>query len=176
MQVTDSRISVIDEPLRQGGPGSTRWDAEGTPTRRLPLIHEGILESFAYDLKTAYRYGAMTTGSAVRSGSGGLPAIGHHNLVIEGEGADLMEEPSLYVQDVVGAHTANPLSGDFSVELTNPFMVSGGTYEFPVRKAMMSGNVFEMLREIAGLGNDQRVIGSLLIPSIKLKKQQIIGK
>jgi predicted Zn-dependent protease len=41
---------------------------------------------------------------------------------------------------------------------------------------MMSGNVYEMLREIAGLGNDQRFIGSLLIPSIKLKKQQIIGK
>lgn len=175
-QVTDSMISVIDEPLRQGGPGSTRWDAEGTPTRRLPLIREGILESFAYDLKTAYRYGAVTTGSAVRSGSGGLPAIGYHNLVIEGAGTELMEDSSLYVQDVVGAHTANPLSGDFSVELTNPFMVSGGTYEFPVRKAMMAGNVFEMLRGIAGLGNDQRVIGSMLVPSIKLKKQQIIGR
>ena len=175
LSITDHSISISDEPLRKGGLGSTRWDAEGTPTRLLPFIRDGVLESFAYDLKTAYRYGAESTGSAVRSGAGGLPAIGHHNLVIEGESSNLMDEPALLVQDVVGAHTANPLSGDFSVELTNPFMVSGGTYEFPVRKAMMSGNVFDMLREIAGLGNDQRIIGSMLIPSIKLKKQQIIG-
>jgi PmbA protein len=175
MPVTDHGISISDEPLRKGGLGSTRWDAEGTPTRLLPFIRDGILESFAYDLKTAYRHGTKSTGSAVRSGASGLPAIGHHNLVIEGLSTNLMDESALLVQDVVGAHTANPLSGDFSVELTNPFMVSGGTYEFPVRKAMMSGNVFEMLREIAGLGNDQRIVGSMLIPSIKLKKQQIIG-
>jgi len=86
-----------------------------------------------------------------------------------------MEDEAIYIQDVVGAHTANPLSGDFSVELTNPFRISGGTYEKPVRKAMMSGNVFDMLGDTSGLGRDDRVIGSLVVPSIRLKKQHIIG-
>jgi PmbA protein len=40
---------------------------------------------------------------------------------------------------------------------------------------MMSGNVFEMLGNTAGLGKDDRVIGSLVVPSIRLIKQHIIG-
>lgn len=173
--VADSAISVYDDPFLPGGSGSTRWDAEGTPARKIAFISDGILGEFAYDLKTAYRHGAESTGSAVRSGSGGLPAIGHHNLVIAGPVTDLMDEPALSIQDVVGAHTANPLSGDFSVELTNPFLVRDGSYESPVRKAMLSGNVFDLLSRVAGLGRDRRTIGSLVLPSIKLKDQHIIG-
>lgn len=173
--VADPAISVYDDPLLPGRPGSTRWDAEATPTRRVPFITDGTLREFAYDLKTAYRHGTESTGSAVRSGSGGLPAIGHHNMVIAGPETALMDEPAIFIQDVVGAHTANPLSGDFSVELTNPFRVKDGTFEAPVRKAMLSGNVFDLLTSVAGLGQDRRNIGSLVLPSIRLNDQHIIG-
>lgn len=175
LQVIDPGLSVIDDPFLEYGLSSTRWDAEGVPTRQISYIRHGILESFSYDLKTAYQYGQESTGSAVRTGHGGAPAIGNHNVIVDGPRMDIMNEEAVYVQDVVGAHTANPLSGDFSVELTNPFCVSGGQYENPVRKAMMSGNVFEMLGTIAGLGKDDRVIGSLVVPSIRLIKQHIIG-
>ncbi|MDD1710364.1 MAG: TldD/PmbA family protein [Methanoregulaceae archaeon] len=175
LRVIDPALSVYDDPFLEKGLSSTRWDAEGVPTRNLSLIREGILENFSYDLKTAYRYGKESTGSAVRTGHGGGPAIGNHNVVVDGPRKDIMEDEAIYIQDVVGAHTANPLSGDFSVELTNPFRISGGNYEKPVRKAMMSGNVFEMLGITAGLGKDDRVIGSLVVPSIRLKKQHIIG-
>ena len=173
--VADAAVSVYDDPLLPRGPGSTRWDAEGTPSRKIPFIREGILGEFAYDLKTAYRHGAVSTGSAVRSGSGGLPAIGHHNMVIGGPETTLTDEPAVFIQDVVGAHTANALSGDFSVELTNPFRVRDGTWESPVRKAMLAGNVFDLLVRITGLGRDRRIIGSMLLPSIRLKDQHIIG-
>jgi PmbA protein len=175
LQVIDPALSVFDDPFLQNGLSSTRWDAEGIPTRRVSYITCGILENFSYDLKTAYRYGHESTGSAVRTGHGGAPAIGNHNIIVDGPRKDVMQEDAVYVQDVVGAHTANPLSGDFSVELTNPFRISGGQYEKPVRKAMMSGNVFEMLGNTAGLGKDDRVIGSLIVPSIRLNKQHIIG-
>ena len=174
-QVIDTALSLSDDPFLEKGLGSTRWDAEGVPTRHLSFIRKGVLEHFSYDLKTASRYGKESTGSAVRTGHGGGPAIGNHNVIIDGPRMDVMEDEAIYIQDVVGAHTANPLSGDFSVELTNPFRISGGTYEKPVRKAMMSGNVFDMLGDTSGLGRDDRVIGSLVVPSIRLKKQHIIG-
>jgi len=174
-EVIDPAISITDDPLLVSGLRSTRWDAEGTLTRPVPFIREGVLEAFAYDLKTGYRYGKESTGSAVRSGPGGAPAIGAHNIIIEGLQSGVMDEPAVYIQDVVGAHTANPFSGDFSVELTNPFFVEGGVYQSPVRKAMISGNVFEMLRDVAGIGNDTRIIGSLVLPSIRLKQMHIIG-
>jgi PmbA protein len=174
-EVIDPAISITDDPLLVSGLRSTRWDAEGTLTRPVPFIRDGVLEAFAYDLKTGYRYGKESTGSAVRSGPGGAPAIGAHNIIVEGPRSGVMDEPAVYIQDVVGAHTANPFSGDFSVELTNPFFVEGGVYQSPVRKAMISGNVFEMLRDVAGIGNDTRIIGSLVLPSIRLKQMHIIG-
>lgn len=174
-QVIDPALSILDDPFLERGLSSTRWDAEGVSTRKIAYIRDGILESFSYDLKTAYRYGQESTGNAVRGGHGGAPAIGTHNIMVEGPRMDVMADEAIYVEDVVGAHTANPLSGDFSVELTNPFRVSGGAYGTPVRKAMMSGNVFGMLADVAGLGKDDRVIGSFVLPSIRLPKQHIIG-
>lgn len=176
MPVIDAQISIYDDPFSPRGLGSTTWDGEGTPAAKLDLFREGVLTNFTYDLKTAYRYGKKTTASAVRSGYGGAPSIGYHNLVVDGPRTSIMDEPAIYVKDVVGAHTANPMSGDFSVELSNPTWVEGGTWGDPVYKAMLSGNVFEMIRTIGGLGKDDRVIGTMILPSIRLNKQHITGK
>jgi PmbA protein len=54
--------------------------------------------------------------------------------------------------------------------------MEGGRPVKPIRTAMFAGNVFEMLREIGGLGKDDRRVGRLTLPSILLNKQQIIGK
>ena len=174
-QVFDEHFSVYDDPFAPG-PGSAAFDAEGTPTHRLAFVEDGVLRQFAYDLKTGYRYGEESTGSAVRSGSGGT-GIGFHNLFIDGPRVkEPGDERAIWVHDVVGAHTANPFSGDFSVEISNPFWMEDGAQVEPIRTAMLSGNVFEMLAGTGGLGNDSRRIGRLMIPSIRLNNQQIIGK
>lgn len=169
-------ISMYDDPHLPGASGSTRVDAEGTPTRRIDFVENGILRAFAYDLKTAYRYGKESTASAARGGYGGLPGIGHHNFVIDGERDTVDDERVLFIHNLIGAHTANPLSGEFSVELSNAFFMEGGEYQEPVRSAMLSGNVFDLHFMIAGLGTDSRTLGSLILPSVKIHNQRIIGK
>jgi PmbA protein len=175
-RVTCEEISMYDDPHLPGANGSTRWDAEGTPTRRIDFVKNGILEAFAYDLKTAYRYGKKSTASAARGGYGGLPGISYHNFVIDGKRSTVDDEKVIYIHNVVGAHTANPLSGEFSVELSNAFFMEGGEFQEPVRSAMLSGNVFDLHHTIAGLGKDDRTVGSLILPSVKINKQRIIGK
>ena len=174
--IADPRLQMYDDPLLPRASGSTGWDAEGTPARRIDFIWDGVLQTFAYDLKTAYRYDKKTTGSAVRGGFGGLPAIGHHNFIVDGKRDNILDERVLYVHNVVGAHTANPMSGDYSVEISNAFWMEDGGFEEPVRSAMMSGNVFDLHKDIAGLSKETRAIGSLILPSIKINKQRIIGK
>jgi PmbA protein len=174
--IADPRIVMYDDPLLPFANGSVRWDAEGTPTRRIDFVRDGVLLAFAYDLKTAYRYDKKSTGSAVRGGFGGLPVIGHHNFLVDGKRDDIFDERVLYVHNVVGAHTANPMSGDFSVELSNAFWMEAGEFEEPVRTAMLSGNVFDLHRDIAGLSRETRAVGSLILPSIRINKQRIIGK
>ena len=158
--ITDPRIMMYDDPLLPRANGSVRWDAEGTPTRRVDFIRDGVLKTFAYDLKTAYRYGKTSTGSAVRGGFGGLPAIGHHNFIVDGKREDVTDERVVYVHNVVGAHTANPMSGEFSVEISNAFWMENGEFQNPIRSAMFSGNVFDLHKDIAGLSRESRAIGS----------------
>ncbi|HWS21339.1 MAG TPA: TldD/PmbA family protein, partial [Methanoregula sp.] len=83
--VANPLISMYDDPLLPGASGSVSWDAEGMPTHRIDFIRDGVLAAFAYDLKTAYRYGKTSTASAVRGGFGGAPGIGHHNFVVDGK-------------------------------------------------------------------------------------------
>jgi PmbA protein len=170
------QVSMYDDPHMPGPGGSTAWDAEGMPTRRIDFVEEGILRSFAYDLKTAYRYGKESTGSAVRGGAGGLPSIGHHNFVVDGPRSTVDDTRVLYVHNLIGAHTANPMSGDFSVEFSNAFWMEDSEFLEPVRSGMFSGNVFDLHHNIAGLSRKTRTLGSLVLPSIKINKQRIIGK
>jgi PmbA protein len=68
------------------------------------------------------------------------------------------------------------MSGEFSVELSNAFWMEGGEFDIPLRSAMLSGNVFDMHRNISVLSKESRAIGSMILPSVKINKQHIIGK
>ncbi|MCQ8894165.1 MAG: TldD/PmbA family protein [Methanolinea sp.] len=174
-EVFDPALTLTDDPFHPRGTGSCLWDGEGSVTRRLPFIERGVLRCFAYDLKTAYRYGKESTGSAVRSGMGGGISIGVHCATLDGPRCNLADEEGIWVHDVVGAHTANPLTGDFSVELSNAFLTRGGHFEYPIKSAMLTGNVFEMLKGTEGISREERVVGAFVLPSIRLKNQRIIG-
>jgi PmbA protein len=175
-EVAGTGFSLYDDPLRPRGLCSALWDAEGVPARRIDFVRDGILTSFAYDLRTAYRYGTESTGSAVRSGASGGTGIGHHNLIIDGPRRDIMQEEAIYIHSVVGAHTANPMSGDFSVEMSNAFRVEAGEFGKPIRSAMLAGNVFDMHRAVGGFSEDVRQIGSFVLPSVRFTGMRVIGK
>ncbi|PKL59370.1 MAG: TldD/PmbA family protein, partial [Methanomicrobiales archaeon HGW-Methanomicrobiales-4] len=173
-QVMDSSVSLIDDPFDFRGLGNCPWDGEGVEVKKTPFIEQGILSSFAYDLKTAYRYGEKPTGHAVRSGMGGSPGIGHHNLVLTADPMDVMSKDAVYVHDLIGAHTANPMSGDFSVELSCPFHINGGALDRPIRTGMLSGNVFDLLSNVEGCSTDTRTMGSLILPSVRFSGVSIV--
>ena len=84
--------------------------------------------------------------------------------------------PAIYVHSVVGAHTANPLSGDFSVEMSNPFWVRDGELAEPFRGAMLTGNFFDLQRQVAALGKESRAVGSYILPPVKINNVRVIGK
>ena len=174
-EIMDPRLSLYDDPHRPLGPGAAWVDAEGVPTRRLDLVRDGVLAGFAYDLRTAYRFGADPTGSAVRGGYGGAPSTGFHTLVLEGPVADVMANTAIYVRSVVGAHTANTITGDFSVEVSNPSFIEGGAFTTPVRTAMWGGNVFDLLSRVEGVSTETRTVGEMVLPALRVAGQRLVG-
>ena len=95
---------------------------------------------------------------------------------MDGKRDELFDEPAIYVHSVVGAHTANPMSGDFSVEMSNPFRVKDGALAEPIRGAMISGNFFDLQRQVVALGKESRSVGSYILPPVKINKVRVIGK
>lgn len=175
-QVADQSVSLIDDPFDPRGLANCAWDGEGMPVRVNNFIVEGELRSFAYDLKTAYRYNQEPTASAVRSGQSGAPSIGEHNLIMKANIDSVLDEKAIFVQNLIGAHTANPMSGDFSVEFASPFFAHDGALTEPIKSGMISGNIFDLLNHITGCSADTRTLGSMILPSVRFTGVSVIGR
>jgi PmbA protein len=173
--VAPEHVSLYDDGMDERSISRCPWDGEGTSVSHLPLIEKGKLVSLYYDLKSAYQFGEKTTGNALRYGAS-APSSGLHNVVFEGPGMDVMEDRCVYARDVVGAHTANPMTGDFSVELSSPFFAEGGELQTPIRTAMLAGNVFEMLHALEGCSKEPRVFSRMIIPSVRCTGMSVIGR
>jgi len=170
-------LSIIDDGTFQGGIGTSVCDDEGTPSRRIEVVKNGVLSSFLYDCYTAGKEKRESTGNAVRPSFTGTPSIGIRNMIIEHPSFDVIAETKegVIVDTVIGAHTANPISGDFSVEARNSFLIKNGEIASPIKSMMISGNIFELLKNIDGIGKDIRKVGSVITPTVRISKMRIIG-
>jgi PmbA protein len=72
------------------------------------------------------------------------------------------------VHSVMGAHTANPTSGDFSVTTSTILRVENGEILGPVKQAGLSGNLAGALLDDVHLGDDVRIQGSYSSGSMHL--------
>ena len=76
--------------------------------------------------------------------------------------------------EFLGIHTADPVSGDFSVGASGVRFEAGEERE-PVRGFAVSGNVLALLRDVVGVGDDFRWFGSTGCPSLAVSGLEIGG-
>ena len=79
------------------------------------------------------------------------------------------------INGVMGAHTANPTSGDFSVTTSSILRVVDGEIVGPLKQAGLSGNLAKALAGNVVLGDDVRrqgsySSGSMHLPDVLLMK------
>lgn len=175
--VAADELSIIDDGTLAAGLGTSSCDDEGTPSKKTEVVKNGVLSSFLYDCYTAGKEKRESTGNAVRSSYTSTPSVGIRNMIIEHPSFDVIGETKdgVIVNTVIGAHTANPISGDFSVEARNSFLVKDGEITSPIKSMMISGNIFELLRNIDGIGKDVRKVGNVITPTVRISKMRIIG-
>ncbi|CAG1005126.1 MAG: TldD/PmbA family protein [Candidatus Methanoperedens sp.] len=175
--IASDQLSIIDDGIFAGGIGTSLCDEEGTPSQITPIIKNGILSSFIYDCYTAGKEKRESTGNANRGSYTSTPSIGIRNLIIKHPSSDIIAETSdgVIVNTVIGAHTANPISGDFSVEARNSFEIKNGQIASPIKSMMISGNIFELLKNIDGIGKDVRKVGNVMTPTVSVGKMRVVG-
>jgi PmbA protein len=172
-QVFGAAFELEDDPLLPGRTGSRPADDEGVASRRLPLVERGVLRSFVYDLETAARAGAASTGHG-RRGTFGKPGIAYANLLVRPGDADeaaLLREVGhgLVVEDLIGVGQGNVVGGAFSHPVALAYRVDGGEITGRVKDAAVAGNAYELLKRIRRIGREGKWIGgSRLVPPMVL--------
>jgi PmbA protein len=177
-QISSEELSLVDDGRARDYLMSSRFDAEGVATQRKVLLEKGLLNQFLYDHHTASKEGKGSTGNCLSLAK--RPSVGPSNFIISP--GDWREEEmiretkrGILVKFLTGIHTANEVSGDFSVGIENAFMIENGRMAYPIKGGMISGNIFNLLRNIEGIGKKIRQEGNVASPRIKFSEVQFIG-
>ncbi len=180
-QVGSAEVTITDDGLLEGGLRTGLFDAEGVPHQTVPLIEKGVLKNFLYDNYTAKKQGRESTGNASRGGYLSTPSIEATNFhILPGaKSADeLLAEAGngLLVSFLQGAHSSNPVSGEFSVVATPAWKIKDGKIDHATRAVMVAGNIFDLLKNVCLVGCNERKMGQLVAPWLLVDNVRVIGK
>lgn len=182
-QVIAERLRIVDSGLIPGRLGSRPFDDEGVAMAEKTLIDHGTLKRFLYNTYTARKDGVVSTGNAVRGGFKGMPSVGPSNLFLDAvsdadrEKADSLMghiDKGMVVNETMGMHTANPISGEFSVGVSG-LWVEGGKVVRPAKEAVISGNILDLFKNVALVGDDLIFYGNIGAPSLLIEGIDISG-
>lgn len=172
-RVGSELATFVDDPLRPGGPASSLFDGEGVPTRRKTPIDAGVVREYFYDCAAASKDGTQSNGSAGRGSFKGLPSPGASNFYLA-PGAMTRDalirdtRNGILVLELMGLHTADPVSGEFSVGLSG-VEIQDGSLGGGVRGAMVSGNLLELLDRLDAAADDLTFYSSAAAPTFRVR-------
>ncbi len=177
-QVASELVTVIDDPLIPGAPGSRPFDGEGLLSRRSVIVEKGQLQTYLLDSYSGRKLSMASTASASRGGSGGVgPSTS--NFILQ-PGTSSPEEilaatkSGFYVTDMMG-HGFNAVTGDFSRGASG-FWIEDGKKTFPVSEVTLSLDLDQMLKRIDMVGSDLDLRSSIASPTIRISAMMLAGK
>lgn len=175
-KIVSEGLSIYDDGTVDGGLNSGVTDDEGTASRRTALVEDGVLKGYLYDIYTANKDGVKSTSNGFRGSYAGTPSVSGSNIIFDFKDRVAEDEirDAFLVTDVLGAHTANPITGDFSVEASNSFIIDNGERK-PIKKAMISGNIYDLLGDAVAVGDETKQRGSFIIPKLLLHDVRVVG-
>ncbi|RLJ71363.1 PmbA protein [Hydrogenivirga caldilitoris] len=168
--VANELFTLVDDGTLKEGFLTTPYDAEGVPRNRNVVIDRGVFRGFLHSLYTATLSSQEPTGNSERGSFKTLPVSGITNLYVESGGYSLeellgMEEQVLLVTDLMGLHTTDPVSGEFSLGASGVLFKNGEPYH-AVRGVTVAGNILDLWNKIVAVGNDLKFYGNVGSPSI----------
>lgn len=157
-KIFDEKLTVYNDPLDDSLPGARAFDDEGTPCRRFPVIEEGVLKNFYYDLYFAQKLKTSPTGHGFKGSISSKPVPSLHHLSISPGNESFSEliksiDSGIIVAGALGAHSGNIPNGDFSIGVSPALYVENGEIAGYVKDVMVAGNIYETLKNIAGIEN-----------------------
>lgn len=161
-------VHIQEQPFLKAGLGSASYDGEGVATRTHDIVAGGVLESYVLSTYSARKLGMRSTGNA-----GGV-----HNLTVAPGSADFaamlnLMGTGLLVTELMG-QGVNMVTGDYSRGASG-FWVENGEIRYPVEEITIAGNLRDMFKTIAAIGNDIDLRGNIRTGSILIEQMSVAG-
>lgn len=176
-QVASKAFTLIEDPFLEGGIGTKAFDGEGYPTSYKEVIKNGVLQTYFHNLKTAYKDNVKPTGN----GSGGDSTMVSNLYLQPGKTSydELISElgEGILIDKLSGVHVGFSLiSGDFSF-VGEGFEVKNGKIGRALSNFTVSGNFYQMLKDIRQIGSDLDFdLSRIGAPSVIVDNLTIAGK
>ena len=171
-------VTLVDDPTRPGGYDDAPADGEGVASRRTVLVDRGVLAGFLHDTWSGTAL-AGPPGNAVRGGFTEPPQSGPRNLYLEPSGPSRAAvlagvRSGLYVEEFLGMHTVDPVTGDFSLGAVGHALREGSTAE-PVAGVTVSGNILALMAAVEAVADDLRFFSGGGAGSTLLLRDMTVG-
>ncbi|MFM9881614.1 MAG: metalloprotease PmbA [Burkholderiales bacterium] len=161
-------VNLREEPHLRRGHASSYFDDDGVATRARDVIKDGVVNGYFLGVYSARKLGMTSTGSAG----------GNQNLILQSGSQDFQAllrtmARGLLVTELMG-QGINLVTGDYSRGAAG-FWVENGEIQFPVEEVTIAGNLADMFKNIAAIGNDVLTRGSRTTGSILVDGMMIAG-
>ncbi|MDP2707854.1 MAG: metalloprotease PmbA [Burkholderiales bacterium] len=168
-RVFSAQVEISDDPLIPKGLASSPFDAEGVATRRRDVVAHGVVRGYFLSSYSARKLGMKSTGNAG----------GNHNLLWSDTGPDLPQllkqmGRGLLVTELMG-QGINMVTGDYSRGAAG-YWIEDGAIAYPVQEITIAGNLKDMFRGIAAVGNDVDRRGSRQCGSVLIERMTVAGE
>lgn len=179
-KVASRKVTIEDKPLAKTV-FARSFDDEGVATSNMPVIKNGVLMNYFYNLTTAAKDGVQSNGhGSVGGGSKVYTSTWYLEMKPGKKSLDeLFQEigNGVYITEVQGLHAGlNPRSGNFSLQSTG-FMVENGKVTHGLDIITVSGNLVDLFHNITSVGSDSKeFMSGIKCPSVIVKKIKVSGK
>lgn len=156
-------LSVVDDGSLEGERGFIAYDDDGVKSGKTYLIKNGKLSGRLHSRFTAAIMDERPTGNSRAIRFNYMPIVRMTNTYIENGESTLDElldgiDRGLYVVGALGGNTELEM---FTFSSAKAYKIENGKITDPVRDVILSGNLFETLRNIDGVANDLKMFGGL---------------
>jgi len=155
-QFGSEQLNIVDSAALPGLRGSYKYDDEGVPAVMNYLIREGKLVGRLHSRETAAKMNEAPTGNARAINYRYPPIVRMTNTYIEPGSisfgdmiADIKE--GIYAKNWYGGMTSMEM---FTFSAGEAYMIRNGQIAEALRPVVLTGNVFETLKNIDAIGND----------------------
>lgn len=173
-------LSVYDDARHPQNVAASYFDGEGTPTRRVPLIENGILTNFLHSAGTAKRLGAAPTGHASMGAKVSISPEFYHVVAAQptanGTAYDLATADQVILVDELRALHAgvNALEGSFSLPFDG-WLLKGGD-RVSIEAATVAGDFRELLQAIVHVETEAEITPSGICPRVWVGELAVTGE